>query len=311
MNLTPVDVEKEPHLKNMFERIRIKQAIRMLPKPAPMLPKQCNFFVKNGHCKFGDQCKYQHPQLEHQALHPDQVSPKKAPLKPRKAKNTECFVPRQEPCDMRLVYDLGSEKKTTALTTRDVLLVPNLFKDYAPGEIYTTLMSEINDCPIPPNDLFKMWHGNDKIEGTHLIVNDKVKGNWKQQCPTFQMVIKRLADFFDMQVKATRFNIYKDTSQWKPFHHDSAYINPEKAKTQNITVAVSFGETRDAAFEHAKTKTTISIPQGDGVVYTFSNDTNIIWRHGILQETPTRESGRISIICWSWIKELDVESSIV
>jgi hypothetical protein len=81
-------------------------------------------------------------------------------------------------------------------------------------------------------------------------------------------------------------------------------VNPEKAKVQNFTVAVSFGVTRDAAFEHAKTKTVISFPQDDGVVYCFANDTNAIWRHGILQDLPVRDESRVSIICWGKVNEI-------
>ena len=64
-----------------------------------------------------------------------------------------------------------------------------------------------------------------------------------------------------MNVQATRLNWYRDTNEWKPFHHDAAAVKPDKARTQNMTVAVSFGAERDAAFEHAKTKTVISMPQ--------------------------------------------------
>jgi hypothetical protein len=75
------------------------------------------------------------------------------------------------------------------------------------------------------------------------------------------------------------------------------------AKTQNFTVGVSFGMERDAAFEHAQTKTVISMPQPNGTVYTFGKDVNILWRHGILQKPPEEYSdqGRISIIAWGWI----------
>ena len=47
---------------------------------------------------------------------------------------------------------------------------------------------------------------------------------------------------------------YRDSTEWKPFHHDAAAMKADKARTQNFTVAVSFGMERDAAFEHAKTK---------------------------------------------------------
>lgn len=104
-----------------------------------------------------------------------------------------------------------------------------------------------------------------------------------------------------MDIKATRLNWYKDTAQWKPFHFDASSVKPEKAKVQNFTVAVSFGATRDAAFEHDKTKAIISMPQPDGTIYAFGKDTNCLWRHGILKEKDVRDEGRISIIAWGWV----------
>lgn len=220
----------------------------------------------------------------------------------RKPRNTECFVPMNKPVDMRVVLDLGTNKLSTSLTTRDVLLVPNLFGTFPPASIFNSLMHEIETCGIAEDELLKLWHGNENIEGTHFIVNDRTQ--WKDTCPTFAFIVNKIKDFFDMDIQATRLNIYKDTSQWKPFHHDSAYVNPEKAKVQNFTVAISFGCSRDAAFEHAQTKTVVSFPQVDGMVYCFANDTNAIWRHGILQDMPIRNEGRVSVICWGKINNI-------
>lgn len=253
----------------------------------------CFHFWKHGSCKFGNECKKNHFINENKnSVH----------LKTRK--NTVCFEPMSQPTDMRIVYDMGTciDKCMTRLTTRDVLIVPNLFIDFDEGILYKRLLKEMERSRIDPKDLFKMWHGNDKIEGTHFIADDKT--NWKELCPTFEMVIDRMANFFDMEVKATRFNWYADTSQWKPFHHDASAVKADKALSQNFTVAVSFGATRDAAFEHATTKTTISMPQRDGCIYAFCKDTNIIWRHGILQDMPIRNLGRISLICWGYVHNM-------
>lgn len=259
----------------------------------------CFYFWKNKTCKFGQKCTKKHDILSVSTS----VSVNKH-KKHNRPKNTECFEPMTKPVDLRVVLDLGNQYLSTPLTSRDVLLVPNLFLDYQPLEIYNILANEIDNCTVPKEQLLKMWHGNDKIDGTHLIANDRT--SWKQQCPTFQMIVDRLADFFNMKVEATRFNLYKDTSQWKPFHHDSAYVDPKKAEIQNFTVAVSFGATRDAAFEKADNKTVISMPQPDGTVYCFSKDTNIIWRHGILQDNPVRLEGRISIILWGSVDQTHI-----
>lgn len=212
----------------------------------------------------------------------------------KRVKNTECFDPMTKPVDVRISYDLGKDKNTSKITSREVLLVPNLFNDFTSGEIYNRLVNEIETCGIDRDKLFKLWHGD-----SHLIADDHLA--WKSKCPTFGMVIDRIKMFFDMDVKATRFNWYMDTKQWKPFHHDAAAVKKDKMDTQNFTVGVSFGATREAAFEHAETKTTISIPQPDGCIYAFAKDTNFIWRHGILQDNPPKDIGRISIIAWGWI----------
>ncbi|CAH0480691.1 unnamed protein product [Peronospora belbahrii] len=227
-------------------------------------------------------------------------------------KNTESFEPMTKPVDMRITYDLGckDDKFSTPLTTRDIVLVPNLFSDFKKGELYTKLVHELENCGIPRERLLKMWHGNNKIDGTHLIVDDH--SSWKAMCRTFDFVTDRLQKFFSLDIKATRFNWYENTSQWKPFHFDAAAVKPHIAAIQNFTVGISFGATRDAAFEHGETKTVVSMPQPDGCVYAFSKETNVLWRHGILQDVPVREEGRISVIAWGWMDNMtDVVSPAV
>ncbi len=258
----------------------------------------CKFWTQ-GSCKFGDACKFKHTDVpvnkkKRDPSKYDPVKRKEMKEQKRRPKNTESFEPLTRPVDMRVVFDLGTSELTTPLTSRDVLLVPNLFSDFPKGEIYAKLEYEIQNCGVPQDQLLKLWHGD-----THLIADDHTP--WKKNAPTFAMVVDRIRQFFKMDVKATRFNWYQDTSQWKAFHRDAAAIKEDKAKTQNFTVAVSFGATRDAAFEDVKNKTVISMPQEDGAIYAFTKDTNVLWRHGILKEKETRQEGRISVICWGWI----------
>ena len=214
----------------------------------------------------------------------------------RKGKrNTESFTPMDRPVDMRLLTELGSKRMGMAMSARDVVLAPNIFADFKPLEIYKKLNMEIQASGV--DDLMQLWHGD-----SHYIANDRTR--WKRHCPTFSMVIDRLADFFDMRVEATRLNWYKDTAQWKPFHHDAAALKEEKAQVQNLTVAVSFRATRDAAFEEVKSKTVLSMPLPDGWTYCFARDVNILWKHGILQEKTIKQEGRISVIAWGYVSDL-------
>lgn len=180
----------------------------------------------------------------------------------------------------------GGDKYPHDCYNNDVIIVHDLFDKSE--DLYTKLYGEVTNSET---FLFKLWHGD-----THYIVDDKL--NWKDTCPTFNKVLQRIKEYFNVEIKATRFNYYKDTNQWKPFHHDAAALKEDKAKEQNITIAVSFGATRDVAFEHAKHRTKISMPIGDRQAYVFNKDVNIEWRHGILQEKTNREEGRISVIVW-------------
>ena len=214
----------------------------------------------------------------------------------RKPKNTETFEPSHAPPDMRLVIaKSGLEVYNREHTSRDVVMVKDLFCDEDNFDFYNNLLKEIKDSGLEDKDLWKSWHGD-----SHWIADDKK--NWKKSCPTFNIVLDKLQKYFKMDIKATRLNLYSDSSEWKPFHHDAAAVKPDKAKTQNLTVAVSFGAERDAAFEHAKTKTVISLPQPIGCIYTFGKDVIIIWKHGILQvpEEKQHDKSRISIIAWGW-----------
>jgi hypothetical protein len=217
----------------------------------------------------------------------------------KSGKNTENFNPLNRPVDMRILVETSVSKNSLKLSARDVVVAPFVFADFKSSEIYDRLSTELDKTGISGiSELMQLWHGD-----THYIANDRLR--WKRHAPTFSMVIDRIAEFFQMRIEATRLNWYKDTSQWKPFHHDAAALKEDKAQVQNFTVAVSFGATRDAAFEEVKSKTVISMPQPDGWTYCFSRDVNILWKHGILQETQTRDEGRISVIAWGYVEGLE------
>lgn len=247
-------------------------------------------------CKYGDSCKKEHPDPK------EKYNNKKG----KRVKNTECFIPLDEtkdPIDMRIVTGKNGDVFGKKISSRDVILVDNIFQEFDKWYIHDRIIEDLNKYQTdnPEKELYKKWHGNDKIDGCHYIVDDRI--NWKEHNVYFNMVVDRLKKYFNMRVEATRLNWYMDSNEWKPFHHDSAYINPSKAEKQNFTVAISFGSSREAAFEHSKTRTRIKLPIESGSVYCFSNETNIIWRHGILQnkEPCERDGSRLSIILWGFV----------
>lgn len=242
-------------------------------------PNLCIDFY-NGECKYGNKCKFNHkfPSVK----------------KNNRKKNTQSFDPDLTPADLTLKVLVDGE--TPEVNENDVHLHPNFFKDTEDFCYYNELLKEIKKTGSN-NKIWKLWHGD-----THYIVDDK-RGNWKEKCPTLNKVIDDLSKYFNMKVQATRFNWYKDNTEWKPYHRDRAAIESRIAKIQNFTVAVSFGSTRKVSFQHMKTKSRVDIPLPNGSIYSFAKQINLDWMHGIVQEPEIKKDGRISIILWGWVNQ--------
>jgi len=246
----------------------------------------CYHFWKKGSCKWGDQCRKKHTSSQNS-------KPTRAP----RIKNTETFEPNYNPPDMRVIVECGKQKCEAKLQTQDVLLVPDFYVNT--GDVYEKLVDEVLKC----GDVLVPWH-----ENSHLIANDKL--HFKEKCPTYLKIIDKIKNYFNMRIEATRFNFYSTDDEWKPFHFDAAGVKPEKAKTQNFTVAVSFGKTRVAAFEEVESKKVTGFACPDGSCYCFTRDLNTKFRHGILPilQKDRTEEGRVSVIAWGWVDQEEAKS---
>ena len=218
----------------------------------------------------------------------------------KKPKNTESFEPDHSKSDMCVKFgDSSKESFDDDFCVNDVILVNNFIKQEK-FEMFNSLMKEIDVCATKNPELWKLWHGD-----THLIADDKI--NWKDDVPTFQNIISDIEKYFNFKTISTRFNLYKNSNDWKPFHHDAAAIKPHIAEKQNTTIAISFGATRETAFQFNDNKCVVSFPLHDNSVYVFGKDVNINWKHGIpqLPEDKFNEDKRISIIMWGWMDQLE------
>jgi len=273
----------------------------------------CRRYQRTGQCQFGDNCRYLHKirrlSDEIDDRYQIQKSNNKTNRKNNRLKkvNTESYEPNYKPADMRILVEVPKAFGKTKLTIqpKDVIIIPGLFCDDGDFTIYNNLLKEMDECGIQEDKLWKLWHGD-----THLIADDHM--NYKDKVPTFMSIINKIRDYFDMDIKATRFNWYRSEKDWKPYHHDASAVDPKKAKIQNFTVGVSFGATRDIAFEDAQEsvghRRTISIPLINGTLYCFSRDINIHWRHGVpqLPIEIKKNNGRISIIAWGFVNILEI-----
>ena len=215
-------------------------------------------------------------------------------------RNTESFDPRSTLVrpSMRVVVGPNRPEYNKKLKHDDVVIVPEFFCAEDDWSLYYKLVEEMrqvqsadNSNPDKKGSEWISWH-----EGAHLISKNP-KGS-----ATYNEIQEKISRYFGIENDkvGTRFNWYRDSSDWKPFHHDSAAFNPQRAKNQNITVGVSFGATRELSFLHAKTGDRIYFPQTNGMLFSFGRDVNINFKHGVNALAPEEQDGkgRISIILW-------------
>lgn len=135
-------------------------------------------------------------------------------------RNTESFDPSstlQRPdLRVRIASSRSAAIYCDAIRHDDVIVVPELFGLDTDYTLYHQLVKEMEHLQQQNIDgsQYISWH-----EGAHYIVKNP------KLCPTFHTVVKKLCDYFQIQNPAkigTRFNYYKDSEDWKPFHHDSA-----------------------------------------------------------------------------------------
>lgn len=202
--------------------------------------------------------------------------------------------------DWTIYYKLVEEMRALQAKEKDEKKEQETKSDSDKGDVTKTDEKKNNRRGDRDSSKWIPWH-----EGAHLI-SQNPKG-----CPTYEMIVARLCEYFNIDPNGdvgTRFNWYRDSSDWKPFHHDSAAFNPGRAKRQNITVGASFGAMRELAFirasEDVNAKCRLYFPQSNNGVFSFGRDANIHWKHGINALSPEEQDGkgRISIILWGLAK---------
>ena len=92
---------------------------------------------------------------------------------------------------------------------------------------------------------------------------------------TFNKIISKMAEYFDVEVYHTRLNFYKDNSDWKPLHHDS-HAYGDKSKREDFTMGASFGFERELLIKHDKSGEEFRFPQKNGDIFAFLTASKIV-----------------------------------
>ena len=162
------------------------------------------------------------------------------------------------------------------------------------------------------NDLDKCSSAEEEEEG---IIN--WSKHLKQENPefseTFRTIVERMAEYFDVDVFATRLNFYRDGSDWKPYHHDSHAFGANGRK-EDFTMGASFGAPRALSFLHESSASSFEFPQKNGDVFAFSTEVNAGMKHGVPQLSGQEQfavTPRFSIIAWGTRRSLNARNSSV
>ena len=145
--------------------------------------------------------------------------------------------------------------------------------------------------------------------------------NWskhlKQENPefseTFRTIVERMAEYFDVDVFATRLNFYRDGSDWKPYHHDSHAFGANGHK-EDFTMGASFGAPRALSFLREPSASSFEFPQKNGDVFAFSSEVNAAMKHGVPQlsgQEQFENNPRFSVIAWGRRRSLNARNSSV
>lgn len=217
----------------------------------------------------------------------------------------------------------------TTITCNDVINVPKVYG----MKVFNDVTRELHEYNAANNNkLLVPWH-----KGSHIIANDKHRaGAWKKECPTIESLISDMCNAFNVTAVATRVNLYSLDGRHhipdvKPFHHDRSAFTP--GLSQNLTIALSLGATREVGFRYVKHKphpdgrwmfvtpkryvvppVIISNVCENGSLYAFARDVNCEFQHGILSANESlykNDRDRVSIIVWGTRLDMDMSQSRV
>lgn len=174
-----------------------------------------------------------------------------------------------------------------ALLRGNAVYIHNFICDERDMHLYDGLKSE-----LVASTGAKMTGGGGLIDWSKHQVFD----NPTDISQTFNDIVDMLAEYFDVDVYATRLNYYRDGTQWKPQHHDS-HAYGGRALREDFTVGLTLGAERSLLFVHEASQREFNFPQLNGDCFAFTGEINQTFTHGVPRvHTPTGD--RFSIIAW-------------
>ena len=181
------------------------------------------------------------------------------------------------------IFNNDFNKDLQTLLNGNCIYIENFFTNNSKDlSLFNYIKSDIETKNV---ELLNFRNHNDAL----LMMHEKENRNISI---TFTMIINKMAEYFDIEIKNALLNLYKDGNDYKPFHSD------KYSEGVDITIGASFGFKRDLHFLHKKTKQRFSITQRNGDIFAFTKKVNDTFKHSIPKQLNKECGPRFSVIVW-------------
>ncbi|KAF8821798.1 hypothetical protein IE077_001536 [Cardiosporidium cionae] len=238
------------------------------------------------------------------------------------------------------LVDADASSAVCSVLRSSSLYLPSFFASQQDYTIYSKLLHELLDVDLNEKvndfqDAVSISKRDQLIPVTPVQISENVKSinssrilltdpavptipehkltAWSRHCihenpqfsPTFRFILDQLEKYFDVEIFASRLNLYRNGSDWKPFHHDSHAYSKDHKQAEDFTMGASFGASRELVFLHEPSSHHLSIPQNNGDVFAFASDVNRKLKHGVPQLPKGKVGPRFSVIAWGKRRSLN------
>jgi len=179
------------------------------------------------------------------------------------------------------------------------IYIPNFFSQRSDNLLFDYLMHDIKDCDMT-HRFRRLMVSNEFDDDDNDDDDDNERS---RKLITYKMIAIAMAEYFNVELKRSIINLYRDGGDYASFHTDKY-----DRDNVDITIGASFGHNRDLAFMHKESLQTFPIQQQNNDIFAFTSVINTKFRHSVLK-TEKKTGPRFSIIVWGKRRSLNERNS--
>ena len=184
--------------------------------------------------------------------------------------------------------------------------VPGQYDSYLPPRMNSAGLNSYVRYQLP-DEKYQANKANDPFTIANYLEKPKIKEGYRAPTGTEPTPIGGQRNLTSKEVKGLELPTQSDMTNTGAVSKDAKdgfYVNSERLifslqKKQNVSIILSLGATRSVLFMQPKTKTVLSFEIPNGMIYSFRQQINLNWMHGIPKEE--QKTKRYSMAFWGYI----------